>query len=194
MNIYKDVTDCVLTIDAARRYGFQVNRNSMICCPFHNDKNPSMKVDKRFHCFGCGEDGNVINFVEKLFGLTPLEAAKKLAHDFGIPCDEMEMEQHISKPAKPNLNHQYLEGEQLFFLTLVRYRNLLKSWKKDYAPKRITDDWDKRFCEALKELSYVQYLIDSFLESSDEERIDMIIENKGAIVKYEEKLRRTFAG
>ena len=31
--------------------------SGMACCPFHDDKNPSMKVDQRFHCFGCGADG-----------------------------------------------------------------------------------------------------------------------------------------
>ena len=44
----------------------------MACCPFHDDKNPSMKVDQRFHCFGCGEDGDVIDFTAKLFDLSLL--------------------------------------------------------------------------------------------------------------------------
>lgn len=56
----------------------------MACCPFHDDKNPSMKVDQRFHCFGCGEDGDVIDFTAKLFDLSPKEAAEKLAQDFGL--------------------------------------------------------------------------------------------------------------
>ena len=56
----------------------------MACCPFHDDKNPSMKVDQRFHCFGCGEDGDVIDFTAKLFALSPKEAAEKLAQDFGL--------------------------------------------------------------------------------------------------------------
>ena len=37
---------------------------------FYDDKNPSMKVDQRFHCFGCGEDGDVIDFTAKLFDLS----------------------------------------------------------------------------------------------------------------------------
>ena len=59
----------------------------MACCPFHDDKNPSMKVDQRFHCFGCGEDGDVIDFTAKLFDLSPKEAAEKLAQDFGLIYD-----------------------------------------------------------------------------------------------------------
>lgn len=41
----------------------------MACCPFHDDKHPSMKVDRRFHCFGCQADGDVIDFTARLFGL-----------------------------------------------------------------------------------------------------------------------------
>ena len=59
----------------------------MACCPFHDDKNPSMKVDQRFHCFGCGKDGDVIDFTAKLFDLSPKEAAEKLAQDFGLIYD-----------------------------------------------------------------------------------------------------------
>ena len=56
----------------------------MICCPFHADRNPGMKVDFRFHCFGCGADGDVIDFVAKLFQLSLRQAVEKLAADFGL--------------------------------------------------------------------------------------------------------------
>ena len=56
----------------------------MACCPFHDDKHPSMKVDRRFHCFGCQADGDVIDFTARLFGLNKKEAALKLAEDFSV--------------------------------------------------------------------------------------------------------------
>ena len=59
----------------------------MACCPFHNDKHPSMKVDRRFHCFGCQADGDVIDFTARLFGLSSKEAALKLAEDFSVSYD-----------------------------------------------------------------------------------------------------------
>ena len=58
-----------------------VGRNGMACCPFHNDKTPSMKLDRRYHCFGCGADGDVIDFAARLFGLNKKEAALKLAEE-----------------------------------------------------------------------------------------------------------------
>ena len=77
----------VSTREAAEFYGIKVRRTGMACCPFHDDKNPSMKVDQRFHCFGCGADGDVIDFTAKLFDLSPKEAAEKLAQDFGLIYD-----------------------------------------------------------------------------------------------------------
>ena len=75
MNVFEAVKQSVTTRQAAEHYGIRVNRNGMACCPFHNDKTPSMKLDKRFHCFGCGADGDVIDFVAALYGLGKKEAA-----------------------------------------------------------------------------------------------------------------------
>ena len=77
-NVFEAVKQSVSTREAAEFYGIKVSRTGMACCPFHDDKNPSMKVDQRFHCFGCGEDGDVIDFTAKLFNLSPKEAAEKL--------------------------------------------------------------------------------------------------------------------
>ena len=87
MNVFEAVKENVTARQAAEMYGIRVNRNGMACCPFHDDRNPSLKVDKRFHCFGCQADGDVIDFVARLYGLPGLEAAKKLAADFGISYD-----------------------------------------------------------------------------------------------------------
>lgn len=91
MNIFEEVKAAVSVREAVAFYGIKVNRSNMCCCPFHRDRQPSMKVDGKefgkFYCFGCGETGDVIDFVEKLFGLAPADAAKKLAEDFHIPYD-----------------------------------------------------------------------------------------------------------
>ena len=66
MNVFEAVKQSVSTRQAAEHYGVRVGRNGMCVCPFHDDKNPSMKVDRRFHCFGCQADGDVIDFVSRL--------------------------------------------------------------------------------------------------------------------------------
>lgn len=60
MTIYEKAKSLVTAREAAEHYGLTVNRYGMALCPFHDDHNPSMKLDDRFHCFCCGEDGDVI--------------------------------------------------------------------------------------------------------------------------------------
>jgi len=51
------------------------------CCPFHDDATPSLSVDAipdRFHCFGCGASGDVIDFVQRLRGMSFLDAVAAL--------------------------------------------------------------------------------------------------------------------
>ena len=84
MNVFEAVKQSVTIRQAASFYGIRVGRNSMVCCPFHNDRTPSMKVDSRFYCFGCGASGDVIDFAALLHGLGKREAAVRLAEDFGV--------------------------------------------------------------------------------------------------------------
>ena len=71
--------------DLISSYGIQLRRTSggnMACCPFHHEKTPSFHIqpDKGFyHCFGCGESGDCIKFVQKQEGMSFIEAVKKLA-------------------------------------------------------------------------------------------------------------------
>ncbi|RHO98619.1 DNA primase, partial [Firmicutes bacterium AF36-19BH] len=88
MNVFEAVKQSVTTRQAAEHYGIHVGRNGMACCPFHNDKTPSMKLDQRYHCFGCGADGDVIDFTAALYGLGKKEAAVQLAQDFGLSYED----------------------------------------------------------------------------------------------------------
>lgn len=65
----------------------KAGRNYQACCPFHNEKSPSFTVapDKQFyHCFGCGEHGNALDFLMKFDGLEFPEAVEELAHMLGL--------------------------------------------------------------------------------------------------------------
>lgn len=60
-------------------YNLKPNRQGMICCPFHRDKRPSLKVypqTNSFYCFGCGAGGDVISFVRLMENTTASEAAE----------------------------------------------------------------------------------------------------------------------
>jgi len=58
------------------------------CCPFHDDSTPSLSVaaiPDRFTCFGCGAHGDVIDFVQRLHGLSFVEAVRSLTAGSTIP-------------------------------------------------------------------------------------------------------------
>ena len=58
MNIFETVKAAVTVKQAAEHYGLKINRNGMACCPFHNDRHPSLKLNEDyFFCFGCGAGG-----------------------------------------------------------------------------------------------------------------------------------------
>lgn len=83
--LFDEVKDAVKVSDAAKAYGYTPNRAGFICCPFHSERTPSLKLyDKTFHCYGCGAHGSVIDFVVMLFNLSPLDAARKLNDDFTL--------------------------------------------------------------------------------------------------------------
>ena len=84
MNIFSEVKEHLTARKVAEYYGLQVKRNGLACCPFHDDKHPSMKIDKNYHCFACGVGGDAVDYVSRLFGLSQYDAALKLIEDFTL--------------------------------------------------------------------------------------------------------------
>ena len=174
MNIFETVKAAVTVKQAAEYCGLNVNRNNMVSCPFHDDRHvnrnnmvscpfhddrhPSMKLNEDyFYCFGCGASGDVIDLVAKLFKLSCLEAAEKLAEDFGIGPD---------KP--PSAGARFLPGHDMEEPpepgcpgALRDYIHLLETWKKDYAPADYGSNFDNRYAEACRELDYMEYLAEA---------------------------------
>ena len=104
MKLFEAVKEAVTARSAAEYYGIKVGRNGMAVCPFHPDKNPSMKLDKRYHCFACQADGDVIDFVAKYFNLSVKESAEKLAEDFSVPYEKYQSYNKTKDYQKPKQN------------------------------------------------------------------------------------------
>lgn len=166
MNVFEAVKQSVTTRQAAERYGIKVNRNGMCVCPFHNDKNPSMKVDRRFYCFGCGATGDVIDFVSRLHGIGSREAALMLAQDFAIPYEDGRnagKESIRPRLRKETEEQKFKRMERHCFRVLSDYYHLLRRWKEEYTPRQPDEAWNPRFTEALQNMSRVEYLMDVLL-------------------------------
>ncbi len=84
LNLFQTVKEHVNTRDFVEHIGLSINRSGMICCPFHDDRHPSMKVDERFFCFGCGEKGDVIDFVSRYYSVGLKQAAEYIVSEFGL--------------------------------------------------------------------------------------------------------------
>ena len=187
-NVFEAVKQSVSTREAAEFYGIKVSRTGMACCPFHDDKNPSMKVDQRFHCFGCGADGDVIDFTAKLFDLSPKEAAEKLAQDFGLIYDSQAPPRRRYVRQKTEAQ-KFREDRQQCYRVLSDYYYLLKKWEADHSPRTPEEKPHPRFVEAIHKKIYVEYLLDLFLYESEEEQKAWIAEHTAEITHLERRLK-----
>lgn len=87
MNYAQEIKERVSVMNALSRYGFKPDGHGFLLCPFHQEKTPSFRVydsGKRWHCFGCGENGDAIDFVRKLFGLSFQQAVIRMDDDFNL--------------------------------------------------------------------------------------------------------------
>ena len=119
-----------------------------------------MKVDSRFHCFGCGADGDVIDFTAKLFQLSLRQAAEKLSADFGLSGTDGFPPMHYSPVEKP------LSQKEQFYKILCSYRSLLAEWRITYAPQNPEEPLHSCFIESLHYAERVQYLLDILLQGN----------------------------
>ena len=188
-NLFETVKQSITIREAAERYGIEVKRGGMVCCPFHDDKNPSMKLNKEyFYCFGCGATGDVIDLASRLYNLSPKEAAEKLAQDFGLIYDSQ---------APPRRNYvrqktetqQFREDRQRCYRILSDYYYLLKKWENAYSPHTPEEEPHPLFVEAIQKKTYVEYLLDLFLYESEEEQKAWITEHTAEITHLERRLK-----
>ena len=188
-NVFEAVKQSVSTREAAEFYGIKVSRTGMACCPFHDDKNPSMKLNEEyFYCFGCGATGDVIDFTAKLFDLSPKEAAEKLAQDFGLIYDSQAppRRRYVRQKTKAQ---KFREDRQRCYRVLSDYYYLLKKWEADNSPRTPEEEPHPRFVEAIQKKTYVEYLLDLFLYESEEEQKAWIAEHTAEITHLERRLK-----
>ena len=175
MRIFEIVKENVNLREAAELYGIDVNRYSKALCPFHNDRHPSLYVaDNHYYCFTCGEHGDVIDFVGRLFQLSPYDAARKLAADFHLSPDKPPSAAALHAKRIRTEAQQLRENERLCFSILSDYAHVLRDWKVRYAPQSPAEAPDERFVEACHKLDEVEYYLDILTSGNSYERSEVI--------------------
>ena len=192
-SVFETVKQSITVREAAQIYGIEVNRSGMACCPFHDDKNPSMKLNEEyFYCFGCGATGDVIDFTARLYNLSPKEAAEKLAQDFGLAYDSQAPPRRRYVRQKSEAQ-KFKEDRDHAFRVLADYFHLLRKWETDYTPKTPEENPHPRFMEAIQRKDYMGYLLDFFLdfflEDGPEEQKLWIAEHQSEIAKLERRVK-----
>ena len=131
MNIFHEIKAMTSVRQVAESYGLKVNRNGMACCPFHNDKYPSMKIDSsHYYCFGCGAHGDAIGYVAEMFSLSQYDAACKIIQDFNLPIET---------------KHKISDDEKNSYQKLVEQKKYAETVKKRF------ERWADETIDQLKE-------------------------------------------
>lgn len=186
-DIFSDIRNRVSMQDAARFYGLHINRSGMACCPFHDDKTPSLKVySDHFYCFGCGATDDCTGFVAKLFGISQYEAAKRISHDFGLHLFDKEITVPVNERLRSeNDYHTWLRKANL---TVSEYLKKLNEWRKIYAPQNMDEQINPLFAESLQRMGYVEYLADVLAYGMEQEKRELYEKNSIEIQKIRKRL------
>lgn len=165
MKLSEQICEQLTMQDVLARY-HHLGRNNRVDCPLHGGTNNNFSYnDKVFHCFTCGESGNAISFVGKLFGLTFQEAICRLDADFRLGL----LNSPPSMRSELNFRRKRREAKQRRAdreLKNAAYWKVFDEWKRlddakrDYRPLQAGQRWHPLYIEALQKLDYTTYILD----------------------------------
>ena len=168
-NVVQTIKDRLTMREVLEYYGYEPNKKGFICCMFHNEKTPSMKIfEKDYHCFGCGEHGDTITFVQKLFNLSFQETLKKIDVDFGLNLcgthsfDELRKSHYQQKKLEAKRERKKREKEQAsneYWVAFDEWKRLEDN-KRKFAPKSPDEELHPLFVEGLQKSALQEYLLD----------------------------------
>ncbi len=149
-------------------------RLNRIPCPIHNGDNYNLHYsDKLYHCFVCGEGGDVIKFVQHIFKINFMCAVRKINEDFGLnlPLDrkptlreqrEAEIRQREIMVERAKTEAAKRAYDALYGSLWDEYARLDKQ-RRDYAPQSAEEEINPLYVEAVSNISNVCYRIDTLL-------------------------------
>ena len=173
MSLYQKIKSAITVRQAGKLYGMEPNRHGMVCCPFHSDNTPSMKLnDNYYYCFGCGATGDVVDLTAKLFDLNPRQAAEKLAHDFGLDPDKPPANAIALPLPKRGLTDEQRADIAYCLRVLTDYLDLLHDWRERYKPTSPEEPQDERFVEALHMTDLIEHLTDHIAYGTPQQKAD----------------------
>ncbi len=201
LNIFSEVKNYLTARQTAEHYGLQVKRNGLACCPFHDDKHPSMKIDKNYHCFACGAGGDVIDYVSRMYGLSQYDAALKLIEDFHLPI-EVKGSTKFNHQEKTQIRKAKAEQDRIFHIkkrfkkwcsqTTDTLKNSLSEieqvgfFLKDKPPEII---FSEDYARMLHAEPLIGYWLDILCLGSTEDKQELFIKGRKEVEEIAERVR-----
>ena len=116
----------------------------------------------------------MIDFVGRLFQLSPYDAARKLAADFHLTPDKPPSAAALHAKRIRTEAQQLMENERLCFSVLSDYARVLRDWKVRYAPQSPDAPVHARFMEACHKLDETEYYLDILCVGDSHERAEVV--------------------
>ena len=161
------IKDRLTMREVLEHYGYSAKRR--MPCPLHNGKDNNFEVKEHsFMCYSQCGGGDVITFVQKLFGLSFIETLKKIDLDFGLNLygehsfEDLRKSHYRQKQIQAERERKKREKEQAeneYWVVFDEWKRLDDN-KRNYAPKTMEEDWHPLFIEALQKITYQEYLLD----------------------------------
>ena len=201
LSIFSEVKEYLTARQVAEYYGLQVKRNGLACCPFHDDKHPSMKIDTNYHCFAWGVGGDAVDYVSRMFGLSQYDAALKLIEDFQLPIsvrgktafnEQEKVRIRKEKAKKERIIHikerfrkwcnQSIDILRDCLLEVEKIENFLRDKPSDIV---FSDD----YAQILHAAPIMNYWLDILCMGETAEKQELFIKNRREVEKLVQRVR-----
>ena len=203
LSIFCEVKELLTARQAAEYYGLKVRRNGTACCPFHDDKHPSMKIDKNYHCFACGVGGDAVDYVSRMFGLSQYDAALKLIEDFRLPISVIGKAM-LNKQEMARIRKEKAEKERIIHIKerfkrwcvqsidilrdCLQEIEAVKNFLRDKPPDTVFSD---DYAQMLHAAPIMNYWLDILCMGETAQKQELFIKNRKEVVKLVQRVRNS---
>lgn len=174
MDYANEIKSRVSMPEMMEQYGFRLDKSGFCKCPFHSERSASFKAypgQRGYYCFGCGAHGSVIDFVMLYFGLSFKDSLAKINEDFSIGLHigeriSLRQRRELERQQRERQEERNREQRELERLD-VEYWAAFDLWQKydtnklEYSPKSPSEDFHPLYVEAIKNIDYASYLLDT---------------------------------
>ena len=154
-NLIPRIKECLTIREVVGRYGLPVKRG-FICCPFHSERTPSLKLyeNNTWYCFGCGAHGDVIDFVSKMEGKTFSETIRSLALELGLGASEFSTTDYSNYLKNKRIKAHRASQSEWIKKARLSISFSLRNAREIMSREEQTDE----FFTALQSISRLEYL------------------------------------